>query len=57
MKNRIIVLLIALLALIALSAVAEEVDAVAAQPDEAWLLMLVNRDHPIPEDLSLIHIS
>lgn len=50
MKNRIIVLLIALLALIALSAVAEEVDAVAAQPDEAWLLMLVNRDHPIPED-------
>lgn len=50
MKNRIIVLLIALLALIALNAVAEEVDAVAAQPDEAWLLMLVNRDHPIPED-------
>lgn len=50
MKNRIIVLLIALLALIALNAVAEEVDAVAAQPDETWLLMLVNRDHPIPED-------
>lgn len=50
MKNRIIVLLVALLALIALNAVAEEVDAVAAQPDEAWLLMLVNRDHPIPED-------